>query len=83
MQRSYMFGRWGVFESRTSASPIGCFVDGEGMISSPDRRPFSIVDNRLFDPDGKRLGYLAPLGESWAVNLSDTEVGHILRRLPD
>jgi hypothetical protein len=78
-----MVGRWGVFESRISTSPVGYFVDGEGMIMSPGRQPFSIVDNRLIDPDGKVLGYLAQLERSWAVNLGDHEVGHILRQLSD
>lgn len=82
MQRSYMVGRWGVYENRGFGSPLGYFVDGEGVITV-DQQPFRILGNVLYDPEGKRLGYLAPLGESWAVNLSEHEVGHILRRLPD
>lgn len=82
MQQSYMVGHWGVYKNRGPGSPIGHFIDGEGMATA-EQRPFRITANVLYDPDGKRLGYLAPLGESWAVNLGDYEVGHILRRLPD
>lgn len=83
MQRSYMVGRWGVFENRGCVSPIGYFVDGVGISSGLGGSPFSIEENVLIDPDGKRLGYLAQLGESWAVNLGEHEVGHILRRWAD
>lgn len=82
MQRSYMTGHWAVYKSRGPGSPIGYFIDGEG-VATAKQPPFRIAENVLYDPDGKRLGYLAPLGESWAVNLSQTEVGHILRRQPD
>lgn len=79
--KSYEEGRWGVFKDRGPGSPIGHLIDGVGEPVRQGEGVFQIRDGVLFDTDGSRIGYLAPLGDSWAVNFGD-HIGHVLRRLP-
>lgn len=81
-KKSYLVGRWAVFENRASTNVLGYIVDGVGQSTELGRPPFQITNGALFNPDGKRLGYIAPFGDSWAVNLGDHEVGHVLRAIP-
>lgn len=81
-RKSYEEGTWGVFKNRGPVSPIGHLIDGVGEPMRQGEGAFQVRDGALFDIDGSRLGYLAPLGDSWAVNFGD-HVGHVLRRLPD
>ncbi|SDY31319.1 hypothetical protein [Pseudomonas sp. NFIX28] len=81
--KSYEKGRWSVHESRGPGGALGYIVDGVGEEKRPGEGAFQIRDGALFDPTGKRLGYLAALESSWAVNLGDHMIGHVLRRVPD
>lgn len=82
MSKPYLTGRWAIFQTRASAEVLGYIINGVGQSTTPGVPPFQISDGALFAPDGKRLGHLAPLGDSWAVNLGDHEVGHVLRVSP-
>jgi sugar lactone lactonase YvrE len=78
--KPFEHGRWSVHENRGPGGPIGYIVDGVGEEVRPGAGAFQINDGVLFDPQGKRLGYLAALEDSWVVNLGDYEIGHVLRR---
>jgi len=80
-KKSYLLGEWAVCENRGSTLSLGHFKDGIGFAMSPSERVFSILDGSLYAPDGTELGELAKLGESWAVDLGDFYVGHILRQV--
>ncbi len=77
--KPYMIGRWGVFKDLESQEVLGHIVDGAGQSTLPGRPPFDVSNGALFDPDGRRLGHLAPLGDVWAVNHGDNDTGHVLR----
>jgi hypothetical protein len=80
--KSYEKGHWAIFKNRGPGSPVGYLIDGIGEPINPEERVFKIRDGALFDVDGTRLGHLAPLEDSWAVNFGD-HVGHVLRRIPE
>lgn len=83
MPKSYEKGQWGIYKDRASSTLIGLLVDGKGKSIRLGESVFEVRDGVLFSPENVRLGWLAPLEDSWAVNLGDHDIGHVLRELPD
>lgn len=79
---SYLTSRWAIFENRASTEVLGYIIDGAGQSAEPGTPAYQIANGALFAPDGRRLGYLAPLADSWVVNLGDQNTGHVLRAMP-
>ncbi|PKH18864.1 hypothetical protein CIB54_17415 [Pseudomonas fluorescens] len=82
MPKSYEKGQWGIYKDRVSTTVIGLLVDGKGKEIRFGERPYEVRDGVLFCPEGKRLGTLAALQDSWVVNYGDHDIGHVLRALP-
>lgn len=80
--KPYLTNRWAIFQDRASTKVLGYIIDGVGRSIHPDQQPFQIDDDELVAPDGSRLGRLTNLGDSWATDLGNYSVGHVLREIP-
>lgn len=79
LTKPYLTGRWAIYKTQGTHEVLGYIVDGTGLSTVSGRPPFRVENEALFDPEGKRLGHLAPLGDSWAVNHGNNDIGHVLQ----